>query len=236
MNLNGILKIFRRELQVLFFSPVAYIIITLFLVTTGWFFFTPYFILGQVGMRDFFTLLPLILTFTIPALTMKMFAEEYKSGSYEILMTLPVSRLDVVAGKFLSAFVMVLLMIAPTIVYTWFVSLTGDLDWGPVIGGYAGAVFLACAYSAIGLFTSSITNNQIVAFIIAVAVNFFLYLVDKVLIFVPGFLTGFLQYLGSDYHFKSIAKGVIDSRDLVYFISLSFIALHLTWLAHRERG
>jgi len=236
MNLNSTLKIFRRELQVLFFSPVAYIIITLFLVTTGWFFFTPYFLLDQVGMRDFFTLLPLILTFTIPALTMKMFAEEFKSGSYEILMTLPVSKMDAVAGKFLSAFVMVLIMIAPTIFYAYFVSLTGELDWGPVIGGYVGAVFLACAYSAIGILTSSITKNQIVAFIIAVAINFFLYLMDKILIFVPGFLTGFFQYLGSDYHFRSIAKGVIDSRDLIYFASVSFIALHLTYLVHRERG
>ena len=236
MHLNTTVKIYRRELQGLFFSPVAYIIITLFLVTSGWFFFSPYFFMNQVSMRSFFHMLPLIFTFTIPALTMKMFAEEYKSGSYEILMTLPVTTLDVVLGKFFSVLVMVLIMIAPSIIYAIFVSTTGPLDWGPVLGGYLGAFFLASTYSAVGIYASSLTNNQIIAFLIAVSVNFFLYLIDKILIFLPAFLTDFVQYLGSVYHFNSFSRGIIDSRDIVYFMSLSVIALYISWLIHKERG
>jgi len=234
MKLKSSLKVFKRELRALFFSPVAYIIMTLFLVTTGWFFFSTYFLAGRADLRDYFSLLPLILTFVIPAMTMRSFAEEYRSGSYEILVTLPVSRLEIVVGKYLSALAMVLIMLAPTVLYAFFVGITGDLDWGPVAGGFIGAVFLASAFTAIGIYASSLTHNQIVAFIIAVAVNFFLVLIDKMLILFPGFLTGFLQYLGADYHFKSVAKGVIDSRDLIYFLTVTYTALHLTYLVHRE--
>jgi len=108
MKLSNSAKVFKREFRALFNSPVAYIIMTLFLVTTGWFFFSTYFLANQVEMRGFFSLLPLILTFTIPALTMRVFAEEYRSGSYEILVTLPVSRLEVVMGKYFSSLMMVL--------------------------------------------------------------------------------------------------------------------------------
>ncbi|WP_037570666.1 ABC transporter permease subunit [Spirochaeta cellobiosiphila] len=235
MKFNSASKVFRRELHSLFFSPIAYIIMTLFLVTTGWFFFSTFFIAARVDLRDYFSLLPMILTFVIPAMTMRSFSEEYRSGSYEILVTLPITRLEIVIGKYLSSLVMILIMIAPTLIYPFFVGVTGDLDWGPVIGGYVGAVFLASAFCAIGIYASSLTHNQIVAFIIAVAVNFFLVLVDKMLILLPGFLTGFLQYLGADYHFQSIAKGVIDSRDLIYFVSVTYVALHLTYLVQREK-
>lgn len=235
MKLKSAWMVFRREFRSLFFSPVAYIIMTLFLVTTGWFFFSTYFLIDRVDMRDFFNLLPLIFTFTIPALTMRAFSEEYRSGSYEILVTLPLTQLEIVIGKFLSSFFMVLIMVAPTLVYTIFVAGTGSLDWGPVIGGYLGAMFLASAYTALGILASSLTHNQIVAFIISVAINFFLFIVDKFLLFIPGVFAKIFQYLGSNYHFQSIAKGVVDSRDLVYFISITVIALHLTYMVHREK-
>ncbi|MDA3852089.1 MAG: ABC transporter permease subunit [Spirochaetaceae bacterium] len=236
MKLNSTWMIFKREFRSLFISPVAYIIITLFLVTAGWFFFSTYFLVGRVDMRNFFNLLPLIFTFTIPAITMRVFAEEYRSGSYEILVTLPLTRLDIVLGKFFSTFAMVLIMVAPTLVYPLFVGTTGSLDMGPVVGGFVGAIFLAASFTAIGILASSLTHNQIVAFIIAVAINFFLVMVDRMLILVPGFLVGILQYLGANYHFQSVAKGVIDSRDLIYFLSVSYLALHLTYLVHREKS
>ena len=228
-------KVFKREFRALFVSPVAYIIMALFLVTAGWFFFSTYFLLNQVNMRRFFSLLPLILTFTIPALTMRVFSEEYRSGSYEILMTLPLSRLEVVLGKYFSSLAMVLVMMVPTLLYPFIVGMTGDLDMGPVIGGFVGALFLAAAYTAIGVLASSLTHNQVVAFIISVAVCFFLYILNSMLILVPPFLTGFFQYLSSSYHFESIAKGLIDSRDLVYFLSIITAALYLTHLVHREK-
>ncbi len=229
------LRILNRELKALFFSPIAYIILSIFLVTTGWFFFSPYFLVDRVSMRDFFNLLPIIFAFTIPALTMRLFSEEYRSGSYEILMTLPISHWEVVIGKFLAAFMMVLVMLAPTLVYVVFVALTGDLDLGPVVGGYVGAAFLAATFCGIGLYSSSLTNNQVLAFILSVSICFFLVIVENILFFVPSFLTPLLQYLGAAYHFENIAKGVIDSRDLVYFISMTYVSLHLTSLVHREK-
>lgn len=235
MKLNGALKVFKRDFRSLFISPVAYIIITLFVVVSGWFFFSTYFLQGKVDMRGFFNLLPIIFTFLIPAITMRTFSEEYRSGSYEILVTLPLNRLEIVLGKFLAALAMVLVMMAPTLIFPFFVAGTGSLDWGPVAGGFIGAIFLAGSFSALGILASSLTHNQIVAFIISVAINFFLVMVDKILMLVPRFLQGFFQYLGADYHFQSVAKGVVDSRDLIYFLSLIFLALHITYLIHREK-
>jgi ABC-2 type transport system permease protein len=236
MKLQGINTIFKREFRSLFNSPAAYIIMTLFLVTAGWFFFSTYFLAGQVSMRYYFSLLPLILTFTIPALTMRGFSEEYRSGSYEILMTLPFSRWEIVLGKFFSALAMALVMTAPTLLYPLSVALTGELDMGPVIGGFSGALFLAASYTAIGLFASSLTGNQVVAFIISVSINFFLYILGSILALVPPFLAGILQFFSSSYHFESIAKGVIDSRDLLYFLSVTGTAIYLTHFVHREKN
>jgi ABC-2 type transport system permease protein len=159
---------------------------------------------------------------------MRLFSEEFSSGSYEILLTLPVSRIDILAGKFLAALSFALLMLIPTLSYPIFVSTLGELDWGPVAGGYLGAIFLIGLLCAVGLFASSLTKNQIVAFIVGVAMCFFLTQVHRVLFLIPVFLTGFFQFLGASTHFNNIAKGVLDSRDLLYFVSLSFIALYFT--------
>ena len=235
MSLKSILTVFKRELRSYFFTPIAYIIITIFLVITGWFFFSTFFLSGRADMRDFFNLLPLILAFTIPAVTMRVFAEEYRSGSFEILATLPLDKKEIVAGKFLAAHLLTLVMMAPTLIYAISISLIGSLDWGPVAGGYLGAILLSGAFTAIGVFASSLTHNQIVAFIISVSISFFLTVIDNMLILIPGFLVGFFQYLGTGYHFESIAKGVIDSRDIIYFLSVIFIALYGSYLVNMEK-
>ncbi|MEE8590055.1 MAG: ABC transporter permease subunit [Spirochaetia bacterium] len=228
MTVKASLRIMRRELGFYFVSPIAYIVIVVFLIATGWFFFSVFFLNGRADLRDFFSLLPLILTFVVPAVTMRLFSEEFSSGSYEILLTLPVSRIDILAGKFLAALSFALLMLIPTLSYPIFVSTLGELDWGPVAGGYLGAIFLIGLLCAVGLFASSLTKNQIVAFIVGVAMCFFLTQVHRVLFLIPVFLTGFFQFLGASTHFNNIAKGVLDSRDLLYFVSLSFIALYFT--------
>ena len=228
MTVKASLRIMRRELGFYFVSPIAYIVIVVFLIATGWFFFSVFFLNGRADLRDFFSLLPLILTFVVPAVTMRLFSEEFSSGSYEILLTLPVSRIDILAGKFLAALSFALLMLIPTLSYPIFVSTLGELDWGPVAGGYLGTIFLVGLLCAVGLFASSLTKNQIVAFIVGVAMCFFLTQVHRVLFLIPVFLTGFFQFLGASTHFNNIAKGVLDSRDLLYFVSLSFIALYFT--------
>lgn len=236
MSPKKILIVSKREVRTFFSSPSAYIVITLFLLLTGWFFFSTFFLAGRADMRDFFNLLPIVFSFIIPALTMRLFAEEYRSGSFEILTTLPVTLMDIIAGKFLAALFFTTVMLVPTLIYPLFINIVGELDPGPVIGGYLGGILLAGAFSAIGILASSLTQNQIAAFIISSAGCFFLTIISSILIFLPPFLTGFFQYLGAVFHFNSIAKGVIDSRDLVYFISIMFISLYGTYIVIRERS
>ena len=235
MSGKPLLNILKREVKSYFISPIAYIVILIYLVVTGWFFFSTFFLSQRADLREFFSLVPLILAFVVPAVTMRLFSEEFSSGSYEILFTLPVNSYHILFGKYLASLMFILLMIIPTISYPIFISRFGDLDWGPVIGGYIGTILLAAVYCAIGLFASSLTKNQIVAFIIALAVCFFLFLVDKILFLLPGFLAGFVQFLGVDYHFSNIAKGIIDSRDVIYFVSVGALALYATHIVINEK-
>lgn len=228
--------IFKKEFRTYFVSPIAYIVISIFLLVTGWFFFTTFFLYNQANLRNFFSLLPIIFSFLVPAVTMKLFSEELNVGSYEILLTMPVTFLDVVVGKFLSAVAFIAVMIAPTLSYPITVSFLGELDWGPVAGGYLGAVLLGASFSAIGLFASSLTRNQIIAFIIGMAICFSLVLVDKMLFFLPQTLLGILSYLGADAHFQNISKGIIDSRDALYFLSVCFVGLYGTHLVMQEKN
>ena len=156
MNARRMARIAGRELRSFFFSPIAYIVIGVFLVVTGWFFFNTFFYHDRADLRELYKLLPLVLSFVIPAVTMRLFSEELRSGSYEVLATLPVGVLRIILGKFIAALIMVVVMLIPTLSYAIFASQMGDLDWGPVLGGYIGAVLLAGAYCAIGLFSSSL--------------------------------------------------------------------------------
>ncbi|MBW1916197.1 MAG: ABC transporter permease subunit [Deltaproteobacteria bacterium] len=228
-------NIFIKELRSYFVSPIAYIVISIFLLVTGWFFFMTFFLFNQAGLRNFFTLLPVIFPFVVPAVTMKLFSEELNVGSYEILLTMPVTFIDIVLGKFLASVAFIAAMLIPTLAYPVTISFLGQLDWGPVVGGYIGAVLLGAAFSAIGLFASSLTRNQIIAFIIGVAICFGLTLIDKMLFFLPSSLLGFFGYLGADFHFQNISKGVIDSRDVLYFLSICFIGLYGANLVMQEK-
>jgi ABC-2 type transport system permease protein len=223
--------ILKKELKDYFISPIAYIVISIFLIITGWFFFSTFFLYDQADMRAFFSLLPIIFCFVIPAVTMRLFSEELHAGSYEILLTLPVTFSDIIFGKFAAGLVMTGAMLLPTLAYPISISLIGDLDWGPVIGGYVGALLLGGAFSSVGLFASSLTHNQIISFILGAAICFVLTLIDKMLFFIPETVLNVIAYLGADFHFRNVARGIIDSRDLIYFISVMFISLYGTRLA-----
>ena len=228
--------IFKKEFRTYFVSPIAYIVISIFLIVTGWFFFSTFFLFNQANLRNFFSLLPVVFAFVVPAVTMRLFSEELNVGSYEILLTMPVTYREVVLGKFLASVAFVTAMLLPTLAYPVTITFLGDLDWGPVAGGYVGAIFLGASFSAVGLFASSLTRNQIVAFIVGVAICFALVLIDKILFFLPSPLVGVLEYLGADYHFENISKGILDSRDIIYFLSLIFISLYATHLAMEEKS
>lgn len=230
MAANTSALVLRREFRSFFLSPIAYIVIGVFLIVTGWFFFTPFFLNNRADLRDFFSLLPLILSFVVPAITMRLFSDEYRTGTYEITRTLPLSLLAVVTGKFIAALVFVALMLLPTVSYAIFVTTLGNLDWGPVVGGYAGALLLGATYCAIGIFASSLSKNQIVAYVIGIALCLFFTMIDRSLVLLPPWIAGVFQYLAADYHFQNIGKGVFDTRDLIYFLSLPALALYATSL------
>lgn len=227
--------ILSKEFRDYFVSPIAYIIISIFLLVTGWFFYSTFFLYNQANLRNFFNLLPLTFSFVIPAITMRLFSEELNVGSYETLLTLPVTFLDVILGKLLASVALVAAMLVPTLAYAITVAYLGQLDWGPVVGGYVGAILLGAAYSAIGLFASSLTRNQIIAFIIGMTICFSLTLIDKMLFFFPPSILGVINYLGADFHFQNISKGIIDSRDILYFLSVIFIGLYGAHLAMQEK-
>ena len=233
--MRQVAHIFRKEFSAYFVSPIAYIVISIFLLVTGWFFFSTFFLFNQANLRTFYTLLPVVFAFVIPAITMRLISEELNVGSDEILLTMPVTYGDVILGKFFASVALIIAMLTPTLAYPLTVSFMGQLDWGPVMGGYIGAVFLGAAFSGVGLFASALTRNQIIAFIIGLAICFTLTLIDKMLFFLPQSLLSVFSYLGADFHFQNIAKGIIDSRDILYFISVCFVGLFGAHLALNQK-
>ena len=225
--MRNIFTIFKKEVRSYFNSPAAYIVITFFLLFTGYFFGSNLFLMNQANLRTAFGIIPLVFIFFMPAITMRLIAEEKKTGTIELLVTYPIKDSEIVIGKFLSA----LMLLAVALVFTWFyvfsVSLLGNLDGGQVIGGYFGLLLMGAAYLAIGMFASAITENQIVAFIVALVIIFIFFLMDKILFFIPSSLVSIFQYLSIDYHFQNISRGVIDSRDLLYYFSVIFFSLLL---------
>ncbi|MCK9170096.1 MAG: ABC transporter permease subunit [Treponema sp.] len=226
--------IMKRELGTYFTSPVAYIVTGLFLIIAGILFFATFFLQNRAELRNYFSLLPILLSFFIPALTMRIFAEEKRSGSIETLMTLPVTETDVVTGKWLAAFISTAVMIAPTLLYILPTVIFGKPDAGPVIGGFLGALFLCAAFSAIGVFASSLTKNQIIAFFTAFIICIVLTMIDQFLIFLPAQAVSVLSYISVNAHFTSISRGIIDTRDLLYFVSITVFFFYLTVITQQN--
>lgn len=216
------LVVARRELGSYFNSPIAYIVTTVFLLFSGFMFFSQVFLENQADLRPFFGLTPLVLTFFAPALTMRLLAEERGTGTFELLITLPVTDWQVVVGKFLAALGMFGLALGLTLAYPITISTFGDLDTGPLVGGYLGLLLMGGGYLAIGIMASALTRSQIVAFIVAWGICFALFLFGKIGVLLPKSLQPLFDYLSLDAHFQNIARGVIDTRDLVYYASLVF--------------
>ncbi len=225
---NPAFVIMRRELRSYFSGPIGYIVTGLFLVINGLLFFAAFFLQNRADLRNFFSMLPIMLSFFIPAVTMRVFAEEKRVGSIETLMTLPVRELDVVTGKYLAVLLESLIMLAPTLFYVVTAEIFGSPDYGPIIGGYIGAIFICAAFAAIGLFCSSITKNQIIAFAVAMAICLVLTFVESFLIFLPDGIVKSFSFLSASVHFGSISKGIVDTRDVLYFVSLTALFFVLT--------
>ena len=226
-----------REIKSFFGSPIGYLVFAIFLIINGlflWVFGGEYNILntGFADLTPFFTLAPWILIFLIPAVTMRSFSDEKKQGTLELLLTKPLSIWQIVNGKFLGALLLIVMAIIPTFIYVAVISSLGmpegNLDMGSTIGSYFGLLFLIGAYSAIGIFTSTLSDNQIVAFIVAVFLCFFFYFGFEGLASVIPNLSSVIASLGMQDHFKSMSRGVLDTRDILYFTSITVVFLSFT--------
>jgi ABC-2 type transport system permease protein len=229
----------KKEIRQYFSSLTGIIALAVFLLLNGLFLFvfpdTSIFDFGYATLEKFFELAPFILLFLVPAITMRSFSEEFKAGTYEILQTKPLRHSQLVLGKYLGAFFIVLLALAPTVLYAVSVNQLSignrGIDIGGTIGSYIGLFFLAAVFSAIGIYCSSFTNNPVAAFIVSAFSCFILYNGFTAISRIPAFANGidyYLELLGIDYHYKSVSRGVIDSRDIVYFISVIALFLLLT--------
>lgn len=230
-------SIILREIKSFFGSPIGYLVIALFLITNGlflWVFEGDYNILntGFADMSPFFTLAPWILIFLIPAVTMRSFSDEKRQGTLELLLTKPLSIAQIVNGKFLGTLFLIVLALLPTLIYVKVIydlgMPEGNIDMGSTIGSYFGLLFLISAYAAIGIFTSSISDNQIVSFILAVFVCFFFYFGFEGLTSLFPSFSAILSAFGMSEHFKSMGRGVIDTRDILYFVSITVLFLSFT--------
>jgi ABC-2 type transport system permease protein len=229
--MNAICTIAKRELSVFFNSLIAYMMIGLFLGFNGfftWLYGNDIFILSEANLGVFFYISSWTLLFFIPAITMKMVAEEKKSGTLELLLTKNIKDRDVILGKFLATIALISIALLATIIYPITLANIGDLDVGSTLCGYLALLLLSMTYAAIGIFASSITSNQIVAFLIAMIIGLCFHVIFGVIAASSkGFLGVFFQQLGTQAHFESIARGVVDSKDLIYFLSITSVGLFL---------
>ena len=224
---SNVVPIVRKELRSYFNSAVAYVVIVVFLGIIGWFFTNNVFLMNVASLRMMFEIVPAVFLFFIPAITMRLLSEEKKSGTIELLTTKPISDTEIVLGKFLAAWALVCIALVPTLLYYVTLAFLGSIDSGPVVGGYVGLILMAGVYVAIGVFASSLTDNQVVAFILGFVFVFAIFMLDKILFYVPEWMTTTVEFLGIDFHFSSIARGVIDSRDIIYFFSMLGMSLML---------
>ena len=233
--MKQILAITRKELQGYFGSLLAGIFLGTFLAAVLFIFFSveKFYLRGIADVRPMFQWMPVLLIFLLAALTMRQWSEEQHTGTMEVLLTLPAKHVSLVLGKFLAVLSMIVIALILTLPLPIMVSLLGNLDWGPVLGGYLAAILMGAAYAAIGLFVSSRTDNQIVALIVTVLLGGIFYLIGSnafVALF-NGPIVEVLRSIGTGSRFESIQRGVIDLRDLIYYLSLSAIFLALNTIS-----
>ena len=236
--LKTVYILFKKELMGYFNSPIAYIFIGVFLIVGNWLFFKNFYIIGQASMRAYFELLPWIFLFLAPAITMRLWAEEKKNGTIEFLLTLPLTDWQIVLSKFFGSLAFLFISLLLTITIPISLISIGNVDWGPVIGGYLGALFLGGAFLSLGLFISSLTKNQIIAFILALVASFIAFIIGAnfVLVGAPQFLVPIMSFMGLGTHFYNIARGVIDTKDVIYYLSFIFVFLYLNARVIEARG
>ena len=227
--MNNLKIILIKELQSYFNSPMAYIFLVVFALTNGYFFTNTFFLYNQSDMRALFNIIPLIYLFFIPAITMSLIAREKNSGTMEVISTMPIKDIEFILGKFFAALSLIGLGLAITFVHLFtLINVGTSIDYGSILTGYLGILLLGAVYASIGTFASSVTDNQVISFIISVFIVLVFFLMDKVIFFMPSYIQGLIQYISVDFHLSNMSRGVIDTRNLIYFISLITFFLFMT--------
>ncbi|MFW5799321.1 MAG: ABC transporter permease subunit [Spirochaetota bacterium] len=230
---NNAIYLAKKEFLAYFYSPIAYVVLCIYLGLSGYFFFDRFFLENQLTTRAFFELQPLILAIMVPAITMRIFSEEWKTGSMELLFTLPISRMSLVIGKFIASFLFLAVNLIFTLLYPISLTFLGNPDWGMIAGGYFGLLLAGAVYISIGMIISAVTSDQIVSLIIGLLVCFLLYGIGRqeILEFIPQtFIARIVEYISVSFHTRNLARGLIDIRDIVYFLSVIVIGIYATKL------
>jgi ABC-2 type transport system permease protein len=227
--MRKVLILVKKELDSYFNSPLGYVVVSVFLLISGWLFMQSFFVVGQASMRSFFGFMPIIFMFILPAVTMALWSEEKRSGTVEVLMTFPATPFQVVFSKFLASLTFLFIMLLLTFPIPVMILNLGSPDKGTIIAGYLGTFFLGAAYIAVGLWVSSITKNQIVSFIIAVAIIFVFYIIGNSFVVgsFPAHIARVAKFLSFSEHFNSILRGVISLSDITYYLSIIVFFLFL---------
>jgi ABC-2 type transport system permease protein len=208
---------------------MAYIFLVIFAIVSGYFFTNTFFLFGQSDLRVLFDMIPLVYLFFIPAVSMGLIARENNIGTMETISTMPLSTYEFVIGKFLAGFCLIMLgLLATSIHFITLVFVGTNIDYGAIFSGYLGLALMGATFTSIGIYASSVTENQVVAFIIGVFLVLVFYMLDKTLVFAPQSIVGIIQFLAVDYHLSNISRGVIDSRNIIYFLSMIGFFIYLT--------
>jgi len=233
--MKKILLLFNREIKRYFSSPLAYIIMIVFLIISGWLFASTIFLINRITIENFTINVPLLLMFFAPALSMGLLAGEFHTGTMEVLGSLPIKDREIIFGKFLSAFFLLSLAIVLTLIYPVSISFFGNMDWGQAAGAYIGMILIGGTFLSAGVFASSVSSNQVVSFIVGFSISFALFMMGKILDFVPSYIRPVISYIGIDSHWENMSRGVIDIRDIIYFLSLWGFLFYASLIAFGKR-
>jgi ABC-2 type transport system permease protein len=218
--MRNIIILAKKELMGYFNSLIAYTVIVVFLLISGYLFVSPLFVMKEATIKHFISLMPMLYLFFIPAVTMRLFSEEIKSGTIEILFTQPVEDHEILLGKYLASLIFLIIALACTVFYSLSLLFVGSPDFGRIVSSYIGLVLLGGAFISAGIFASALTKNQIISFIVTFVVCFMFFMMGKITALVPPVFANIIDYAGIDSHYENIARGIIDTRDIIYYFSI----------------
>jgi len=229
--MNAVMALCQKEWRISLDTPQGYVVSIAFLLASGFFFGSSLFLNGQADMRHWFAVLPLLFIFFIPAMSMRLLADELHDGTYELLATMPTRMIDIVLGKYLSLLGHITFLLVLTMLYPLTLALLGNIDVGTIMASYLGAWLLAALFAAIGLFASAVTSHAMIAYIIGLVLLLVIFLVTQAVPTLPIFMQDWIVLLGPINHYQNMMRGVVSLADVMLFISLTVIFISLSWFA-----